>query len=314
MKILPYIILVAFLAILVLSVIYLSKKTILIFGIESTRLVYVGFSLLPVFFLVGSGAFINATGILGHTLYKIAAVTMGVYLFVVLSFLVVDAIGIFIKLKPTSYGIIGFGLAFVVSLFGYWNGTNIRINPVSIPIEGLTQKVKAVHLTDIHIGHFRTNGFLKEIIDKTNNQNPDVVFLTGDYLDSKFALKEKFFEPLKQIKAPIYFVDGNHDHVTNADSIISLMKKVGVNVLENEKTTFGELQIVGLTHMLADRNSFDMHASEHNPTIDETLPKIEINKEQPTILLHHAPNGINYCISQDILMPDKYFLSTSLQI
>ena len=294
MKYLPYVMMVAILAALGLSVVYLSRKIILVFGIESTRLVYVGVSLLPVFFLVGIGAFFNTTEALGHTIYKIAAITMGVYLFLVLSFLIVDAFSIFLKLKPVTYGIIGFGLAFIVSVLGYWNATNIRISPVNIPMQGLNEEMKAVHLTDIHIGHFRTNGFLQKLIDKTNAQNPDVIFITGDYLDSKYALDKKHFEPLRQVKAPVYFVDGNHDQVTNNDSIVALMRSVGVNVLQNEVTHLNGLQIIGLNHMLADRKSLDMHASGLNPTIEETLPNLDIDKEKATVLLHHAPNGIKY--------------------
>ena len=294
MKILPYLIFVAVLALIGLSVFYLSNTIIFIFGIEHTRPIYISAGLLPVIFLVCIGLFINTTGIVGHIIYKIVAIAMGVYLFLVLSFLLVDAINLFIKIIPATFGLIGFVLAFIVSIYGYWNGANIKITSYSIPIEGLTKKVKAVHLSDIHIGHFRTIGFLKEIIDKTNGQKPDVVFFTGDFLDSQYALKEKFFDPLKKINAPIFFVDGNHDYSTNRDKIVALLKQVGVTVLENEKSISGELQIVGLNHMIADRNSFDMHASEHNPTIDETLQKIEINRDKPSILLHHAPNGIKY--------------------
>ncbi|MDV7187930.1 metallophosphoesterase [Lutibacter sp. TH_r2] len=200
----------------------------------------------------------------------------------------------FVKQSPSIYGFIGFGLACLISVLGYWNASNIRVTPVNIPIQGLNQEVKAVHLTDIHIGHFRTNGFLQKIISKTNAQNPDVIFLTGDYLDSKYALNKKYFEPLKQLKAPIYFVDGNHDHATDNDSIVALMRSVGVKVLENEVTHLNGLQIIGLNYMLADRNSLDMHASGDNPTIAETLPRLDIDREKATVLLHHAPNGIKY--------------------
>lgn len=294
MKFLPYVILSSIMALLVLSVIYVSAKTIFVFGIENTRLVYLGFSLFTIIFLFGFGLFMNATGELGHTLYRIAALTMGAYLFLVFSFLIADGINLFIKLSPSIYGFIGFGLASLISVLGYWNASHIRVTPVNIPMQGLNQEVKAVHLTDIHIGHFRTNGFLQKLINKTNAQNPDVIFLTGDYLDSKYALNKKYFEPLKQLKAPIYFVDGNHDHATNNDSIVALMRSVGVKVLENEVTHLNGLQIVGLNYMLADRNSLDMHASGHKPTIEETLPKLNIDKENASVLLHHAPNGIKH--------------------
>lgn len=294
MKFVPYVIMIALLALLVLSVVYLSKKAILVFGIDQIWLAYVGIGLLVVFFLVGSVALVNSTGVVGHTLYKIASIAMGVYLFLILSFLVVDAFSIFISIAPRTYGIIGIGMTLIVSIYGYWNSTNIRLTELNIPIKGLEKEIKAVHLTDTHIGHFRVNGFLQKIIDKTNAQNPDVIFLTGDYLDSKYALNKTHFEPLKQLNAPMYFVDGNHDKATDNDSIIALMRSVGVTVLENEVTHFNGLQIAGLNHMLADRNSFDMHASGDNPTVDETLQKLNIDKEKPTVLLHHAPNGIKH--------------------
>lgn len=294
MKFLSYLILSVMLAILVLSVVYVSKKTILVFGIENTRLVYLGFSLFTIVILFGFGAFMNATGEIGHTLYRIAALTIGVFLFLVFSFLIADGINVFVKLPPSTFGFVGFGLALIISVWGYWNASHIRVTPVNIPMQGLNQEVKAVHLTDIHIGHFRTNGFLQNLINKTNAQNPDVIFITGDYLDSKYALNKKYFEPLKQLKAPIYFVDGNHDHATDNDSIVALMRSVGVKVLENEVAYLNGLQIVGLNHMLADRNSIDMHASGHKPTIEETLPKLNIDKEKASVVLHHAPNGIKY--------------------
>lgn len=294
MKFLPYVILSFILALLVLSVIYVSKKTIFVFEIENARFVYLGFSMFTTIFLLGFGLFINATGELGHSLYRTAALTMGTYLFLVFSFLIADGINLFVKQSPSIYGFIGFGLASIISVLGYWNASNIRVTPVNIPMQGLNQEVKAVHLTDIHIGHFRTNGFLQNIISKTNAQDPDVIFLTGDYLDSKYALNKKYFEPLRQLRAPIYFVDGNHDHATDNDSIVALMRSVGVKVLENEVTHLNGLQIVGLNYMLADRNSLDMHASGDNPTIAETLPRLDIDREKPTVLLHHAPNGIKY--------------------
>ena len=294
MKLMPYLVLVAFLAVLTTSIIYISRKFSWILGFENVSPFYWLFSLIPVYFLTAGIVLTNATGTIGHIFYKIAAVMMGVYLFLVLSFLVIDLIGIFYKFTPINFGIAGIGLAILVSIFGYWNGANTKITPVTIPMSGLTKQVQAVHLTDIHIGHFRTNGFLQKIVDKTNAQNPDIIFLTGDYLDSKYALNKKSFEPLKQLKAPVYFVDGNHDHATHNDSIVALMKQVGVNVLENESDSFGELQIIGLTHMIADRNTFDMHASENNPTIEETLPQLNISKDKPSVLLHHAPNGVKY--------------------
>ena len=131
------------------SVLFLSQKVVWIFNSENTTSFYIFFSLLPLFFLVAAGAFINATGTVGRVLYKFAAILMGVYLFLVLSFLVVDLLNIVLKLKPESYGVVAFGLTLLASLFGYWNGANIRTTKIEVPISGLNDQITAVHLSDL---------------------------------------------------------------------------------------------------------------------------------------------------------------------
>jgi predicted MPP superfamily phosphohydrolase len=177
------------------------------------------------------------------------------------AFLLGDLVGIFYNWNATSYGIFSLVVTLAITAYGYYRSYHTQITKVEVPIAGLQQPIHAVHLTDTHIGHFRINGFLDKLIAQTNALNPDVIFLTGDYLDSKYALKEAYFEPLRKLNAPVYFVDGNHDHSTDNDQIITYMKQVGVNVLMNEKTMFQNIQIVGLSYMQADRWSFDMHAS-----------------------------------------------------
>lgn len=294
MKILPYIIMLSIQAVFILSIVYLSHKLVFVFSLKSTWPAYVSISLLATGFLTAFMAFFNAEGALAHTLYKIAAITIGLYLFSVLSFLILDGLSLLVSLKPFIYGLLGFSMALIMSVGGYWNASRPQVTSVTVPMQGLNNAMKAVHLSDIHIGHFRTTGFLQKIIAITNAQNPDIVFITGDYLDSKYALDKRYFTPLKQLKAPVYFVDGNHDNATNNNRIVALMRSVGVTVLENDLTQLNDLQIVGLKHMSGDRNSFDMHASGHQPTIEETLPHLAIDTSKATVLLHHAPNGIKH--------------------
>lgn len=69
------------------------------------------------------------------------------------------------------------GIALAVSIYGTLHSNTIHVKTSDIPVKGLTKDMKAVHLTDIHIGHFRNNPeYLQEIIAKTNAQQPDVIF------------------------------------------------------------------------------------------------------------------------------------------
>ncbi|WP_075601861.1 metallophosphoesterase [Saccharicrinis aurantiacus] len=294
MKFIPYLIPIGFLSLLIVSVIYLARKWSWIMGADSTTWFYVFFAVVPVLFMVGLIKNINAVDYTGHAFYKIASVAMGLYLFITMAFLAVDLVALFIKLKPMQFGILSFTLFSVLALGSYFNAQYLRTSNYKVPLKGLSQTINSVHLTDIHIGHFRNNGFLNKLVKQTNAQNPDVIFITGDYLDSKYALNSSHFEPLQNLKAPVYFVDGNHDHATDNDSILAMMRSAGVNVLQNEIAQFKDLQIIGLEHMVADRETFDVHASPGKPTIRETLNRLPIKSDKPSVILHHAPNGIKH--------------------
>ena len=182
----------------------------------------------------------------------------------------------------------------MVSLYGIWNSFQTKVTEIDIPVKGLQKEIRAVHLSDIHIGHFRGKGFLQEIVNKTNYQNPDVVFLTGDLFDGKIRLSQENISPLKKLQAPVYFVNGNHDGYTGVEIIKEYLRNINVRVLENEIDHFGELQIIGLNHMRSVPDKADMHAAPGGPSIKETLAAMEINPAQPTVLLHHSPDGIEY--------------------
>ncbi|MGJ1537863.1 metallophosphoesterase [Sphingobacterium multivorum] len=215
--------------------------------------------------------------------------------YLLLATLLVDLVHLFIKFNSRYFNFLTIGIALAVSIYGTLHSNTIHVKTLDIPVKGLTKDMKAVHLTDIHIGHFRNNPeYLQEIIAKTNAQQPDVIFLTGDYIDAELALDDKYFEPLKQFTAPVYFVEGNHDEYVVVNEIMEKMRKVGVRVLEDEMTTFGELQIIGLNFMPANRGKADRNTLSATSTVQEMLIKLKPDALRPTVVLHHGPNGIRY--------------------
>ncbi|PVX49859.1 hypothetical protein C7377_1497 [Balneicella halophila] len=170
-----------------------------------------------------------------------------------------------------------------------------QITEHTVEIRGLKKKFKAVHLSDIHIGRFRSNAeYLQEIIDKTNALNPDIIFFTGDYLDATITLKDKHFAPLSKLKAPLYFVEGNHDVVVNAPVVLKKAKKYGAKVLANEMIEWNGIQVIGLNHMVKDENTHSRHTTSTKSTIKQVLDELAPIKTKPSILLHHSPDGIKY--------------------
>lgn len=293
-QILPFIFLIAFLGILTSANIYLARRFSFYFDLTSTRYLYLGFGALTIFMIAGITTTTNAQGTFANWIYILASIVMGFLLYLLLSVAVVDLVNIFVKSAPRVLGISALGLAVLITAGGIINAQNRRISKVDIPMKGLKNELKIAHLSDIHIGHFWGAKTLQKIVDKTNAQNPDVVFITGDLFDGRIRLNTESLEPLKELNAPVYFVEGNHDGYSGAEEVKKNLREIGVTVLENEVTHFNQIQIIGLDHLRADDNSSGMHGTGKKPTIHNVLDSLNIFPEQPTVLLHHSPDGIEF--------------------
>lgn len=290
----PWLFLILFLGILASANIYLARRFNWYFTFENTKLLYFAFPAITLFMIFGMMPLSNTVNSFGSLLYVTAAITMGALLYLVLSVLFVDAIHLFTKISPKTLGISALTFTFLISFYGILNSWNMQVTHQEITIKGLNKEVRAMHLSDIHIGHFRGKNFLKKIVEKTNKENLDVVFITGDLFDGRINLTKEELLPLTQLKVPVYFIEGNHDRYTGVNTIKQYLRDIGVHVLENETANFGELQIIGLNHMRADSATFNMHAAGNHATIQSTLEMLAPDKNRPTILLHHSPDGIKY--------------------
>lgn len=237
--------------------------------------------------------FMNRTSGFASIIYGSASIITGVLLYLLLSTLAIDLLNLIVNIHPVFHGILVLSITALISIYGIWNAFNLRITERSIELSGLNENIKAIHLSDIHLGHFRGQTFMQKLVDEVNEQNPDVIFITGDLFDGKKQINEDVFSPIKDLRAPIYFVEGNHDIYSGVDRIKTFLKDIGIHVLENEIVSFKGLQIIGLNHMRPDNETYDMH-TQKGKTIKGVLPFLEINDSQASVLLHHSPDGIKY--------------------
>jgi predicted MPP superfamily phosphohydrolase len=290
----PLLFFAVFIGILTAANIYLVRRFNFYFSIENTRILYFVFPVLSLFMFFGMMPLTNSTSSLGSFIYISAAITMGVLLYLVLATITVDLASLLLKLNPRTTGISVITITLLVSAAGIFNSRNTKITQHEFKIQGLSKEIRAMHLSDIHIGHFRGKNFLNKIVEKTNKENVDVVFITGDLFDGKINLTKKELLPLTRLKMPVYFVEGNHDRYTDIATIKKYLREINVKVLENEISDFGELQVIGLNHMRADSLTYDMHAAGNHSTIQSVLDTLQPGKDKPSVLLHHSPDGIKY--------------------
>ncbi len=111
--------------------------------------------------------------------------------------------------------------------------------------------LRIAHLTDQHVGRVTPYEIQREAIDITNDQNPDLVVLTGDFVCHSQLYLDQLTDLIRRLKAPALAVLGNHDHWAGAGEVRTALERGGAQVLSNQHTimTFRDhqpLQIVGL--------------------------------------------------------------------
>jgi predicted MPP superfamily phosphohydrolase len=158
------------------------------------------------------------------------------------------------------------------------NAAAIRTTEVTIGLKNLKEpKVTIVLLTDIHVGAVHGPKYLQKIVDRTNALNPDLVAIAGDLFDGSAQPDYRLVQPMEGLRAPAFFVTGNHEIYEGIDITAELVAKTGVTVLRNRMSEFRGLQLVGLDAPLREgrsANIFDKFSGEIDPT-------------KPSILLYH---------------------------
>lgn len=126
-------------------------------------------------------------------------------------------------------------------LYGTYNAKNIKVNTydITIPKKSPIKNLNIVFLSDIHLGNKVNNKRLKQIVDKINSLNPDMVIIGGDIIDDTIGpyIKQNMSETLKKIRAPygVYAVLGNHDgNYKGQTNVVKNLEAGGMKVLLDE--------------------------------------------------------------------------------
>lgn len=145
-----------------------------------------------------------------------------------------------------------------------------------------------VQISDLHIGGLIDKDFVKTSVKKINALDPDIVFITGDIIDTALEEIEDIVMELDKItsKHGAYYVLGNHEYFHDPLKLIDFMKNTKIKLLLNEHVSIDalKLNVVGVTDRIGYRTNFlppDIHKAFSG-----------CNKNYKTILLAHQPKFI----------------------
>lgn len=165
---------------------------------------------------------------------------------------------------------------------------SLRVDQITVPIQGLSEHLnglRLVQLSDLHYdGRGLSDRLLQQAIAASNEAEPDLVMLTGDYITNSTAPIHDLVLHLKglQSRHGTYAILGNHDIAGKKwrAKVTQAMTGIGVNVLWNEIAyPLGQaLPIVGL----ADYWSPDF---QPEPLLSQLHP------QTPRLVLSHNPDS-----------------------
>jgi uncharacterized protein len=141
-----------------------------------------------------------------------------------------------------------------LSVWAFW------IEPASISVHRVRLQLPSWHaehrdlkvavLTDLHVGApYMGLEKLRRVVERTNAEGPDIVFLLGDFViggknhkggvvGGSFVQPEPIAEELRKLYAPlgVFAVLGNHDWWYDGERVGAALKSAGIVVLENSAT------------------------------------------------------------------------------
>jgi len=152
-------------------------------------------------------------------------------------------------------------------LHSLWRRTidHIDVTRVTLPVRGLPASlagVVACQMSDFHVDRDEDLDRLHGAVERINREEPELVFLTGDYFSGPRTMGrylDEFTRALSGLapRVGVFAVAGNHDHWSSFEKIAGALDRAGIDVLANSNRRVRirdeNLVIVGIDDLWARR-------------------------------------------------------------
>lgn len=166
-----------------------------------------------------------------HRILKITSnYFLGIFMYILMVLFSIDVVRLILKYAVhaswiqsrivfAAVGACCICIVIIISFSGIYHAKHIKVTPYKITVDKSAPDMdclKIVLLADTHFGYNSGAVHAQEIVDKINEQNPDLVCIAGDIFDNEYdAVREpeKISEILRTIRSKygVYACWGNHD-------------------------------------------------------------------------------------------------------
>lgn len=267
--------------------------------------------------------FLLPTSLLERIMKLIGNYWLGVLLYVILTVLIADGIRLVaVKSKkvPNEYlhskkvfviaGTICITIIATLSIWGVINARIIHTTKYEVTIDKKVEKLKNLRIAlvaDLHLGYNIGTPQMIKMVDKINNEHPDIVVIAGDIFDNEYEALDnpkKLINTLKKIKSKygVYATYGNHDIKEKILAGFTFNKKgekKESDIRMDQLLESANITLLRDEYVLID-NSFylygrpDYKKPGRGIEIRKTPKEIvsELNKKKPIIVVDHEPNEL----------------------
>ncbi|MCR4280135.1 MAG: metallophosphoesterase [Candidatus Komeilibacteria bacterium] len=192
---------------------------------------------------------------------------------------------------PLEVGYASIFLALILTVFGLINGARMTTRFATISIPEAPRDLRIVLLADTHIGAVNRDDWLREVVKRTNDAQPDFILFAGDLIDGSGQVDSDTFTPLKDLRAPVYYTIGNHETYGDEKKYRQLLTDTGINILHDQTVQPDNgVQISGIGYYETDkRNKYTQAIQNLN------LAKVPLN-----ILVVHEPRDFSEWVDTPI--------------
>lgn len=164
----------------------------------------------------------------------------------------------------------------------------LEVCPVTVVLSRLAREFdgyRVVQIGDIHLEDWTKPRRLNRIVDLVNDQQADLIAITGDFLSYSVdpGVPRRLTEALGRLEARdgVMAVMGNHDYLTDVNTVRRCLREAGVPELRNDFRTLNrgaaELHIAGVDDVMEGKSRLDL--------VLERLPE-----DGAAILMAHEPD------------------------
>ncbi len=161
--------------------------------------------------------------------------------------------------------------------------TDLRVDryEVSSP-EWKGEEFTVVHVSDLHVDDHPPYEYYVDVMDRVNEAEPDLIFITGDFV-SRGKFTPEVAGLLKRLvsRRGIFAVFGNHDYWAGVEGVAEAVSKSGVTLLYN-----GSREVeMGSGHRIL------IWGCEDPWSATQWLPPVE-GRDEMVLALSHSPDNI----------------------